>query len=205
MKNLKLFVILFIISIPQLAFSLENREFLTWHGKDVDEINRLEDLLSKKLESDTSIAEVRELFNQYKTPLNKKCTPFAYHLKETLLLAEQLASGKIPEETVNDISLEIRNRLNTIYHEFWLKFAPQIEEELLKNLHKIALEQKSSYSRMEAVTAIEIIGRKSSLETLKKALNDMDDLVRKYAKEAIVDIENNTLYTTSYKEYLEHQ
>jgi len=119
------------------------------------------------------------------------------YLNKTVTLAEEISLDPHNKKNLN--ILELRNRLGNIYS-FWnLTYRKEIEDKLLLNLENILLKNTNSYNRMEAAMALGTTHNKRSIPTLTKALNDENDLVRKYAKQSIERIKLNKF--TSYEQH----
>jgi HEAT repeat protein len=108
-----------------------------------------------------------------------------HYLNRTLVIAQELAAGKVTETKENAATLELRNRIENIYSLWLLRFRPDLEKQLLEKLHEIASTHIEAYVRMEAVIALGAIGSMDSAVVLRRAEKDKSEMVRKYAHDSL--------------------
>jgi hypothetical protein len=161
------------------AQAVDFRMFQSWTDEKLERLADLESKINSALKTSAPARDILPLFTEY-TALLEQGEDLLVYLSDTADLAAHITDDSV---------LDLRNRLDNIYQTLMIRLDPTVEERVLRSLEQAATQSRSVYVRMEAVMALGAVGNPSALPTLERACNDSDDSVRRYASEAIRDIE----------------
>lgn len=88
------------------------------------------------------------------------------YLAKTVQMSDILKAGGKADVT------DMRNRVDAIYSEYLLRFAPRIEERVIENLKMISKNHPESYVRDEAQIALKIIQKKRGISSYDEAVTN---------------------------------